>query len=126
MKEPVVNNNLLIALFMNAKIEEVSLNSDKEVDHYLLDMGKDRTQNERYWASNTLKYYVSWDWLMPVVTKCRQLGAVIEIRDQYCLLNGVYFSDPMGLEEIANTYYAVSHFINSYNKVIEDNLKKTN
>jgi len=54
-----------------------------------------------------LKYHSSWDWLMPVVQKCRQ-------KNQLEYFDVVYYA----LEEcdINITYKAVVEFINQTNK----------
>ena len=44
------------------------------MDHVLYDMGKDGTENKKYWANTSLKYHSSWDWLMPVVEKISMIN----------------------------------------------------
>tara|TARA_R110000803_G_C11740179_1_gene290939 strand:+ start:50 stop:322 length:273 start_codon:yes stop_codon:yes gene_type:complete len=71
-------------------------------------MGIDQVDIDTYQETNSnLKYHTSWDWLMPVVQKCRQ-----ENRLEY--FDRVYYA----LEEcdINVTYRAVVEFINQLNK----------
>jgi len=83
-------NNKLIAEFMQKGSEGFGL-YDFDGCHYRLD---------------ELKYHTSWDWLMPVIQKCRQ-----ENRLEY--FDRVYYA----LEEcdIKITYKAVVEFINQNN-----------
>ena len=59
-----------------------------------------------------LKYHSSWDWLMPVVEKCR-LDSRCE-HDEDIFWDAIHWA----LEEcsIENTYDAVVRFIKQYNK----------
>ena len=79
-------------------------------------MGKNRIQNERYWASNTLKYHSSWKWIISVVGRCEELGANITMEERYCKVNGKIFTDPINADRLLNVYYGVSNFINEYNE----------
>ena len=99
-----VKNNVLIAEFMGMKL------------------GQDHTNDNMYYddAENLhpptpidkLKFRTSWDWLMPVVEKCRV--------DSRCEHDEDIFWDAIhwALEEcnIENTYKAVVEFINQYKK----------
>ena len=65
-----------------------------------------------------LKYHTSWDWLMPVVQKCRsddQNLVGIDNWSEICLV----------LEEcnLHDTYQAVVEFINGYNVQLEKDIK---
>ena len=115
MRKPIHNENLKIALFMGATIDEEYLNKDQTIDHYLLDMGKDRIQNERYWFSDTLKYHEDWNWIISVVGKCEELGADITMEERYCYINGKIFTDPVNTNKLLNVYYGIINFINKYN-----------
>ena len=57
---------------------------------------------------NELKYHSSWDWLMPVVSKCRE-----ESNEEDSHWEAIYYS----LEgcDINVTYHAVLGFIKQYN-----------
>jgi hypothetical protein len=74
-----MENNKLIAEFMGAIIIETYYNEDKSINHFLMDMGKNRTQNSRYISDITMLYHKSWDWLIPVVEKIESLGYYTKI-----------------------------------------------
>ena len=80
-----MNDNKLIAEFMNHGFHD----------------GRHRSFDE-------LKYHESWDWLMPVVSKCRD-----ESNEEDSHWEAIYYS----LEgcDIDVTYHAVVEFINQYN-----------
>tara|TARA_B110000977_G_C10589294_1_gene303686 strand:+ start:95 stop:358 length:264 start_codon:yes stop_codon:yes gene_type:complete len=84
------NNNKLIAEFMQKGSKSLGI-YDFDGCHYRLD---------------ELKFHTSWDWLMPVIQKCRQ-----ENRLEY--FDMVYYA----LEEcdINVTYKAVVEFIKNQN-----------
>lgn len=78
--------NEMIALFDGAIILEPYFRLEsgvKTFDHNLLDMGKERKTNERYVAVTCLKYHSSWDWLMPVVEKIRNIDCNVGERGEY-------------------------------------------
>ena len=80
-----MNDNKLIAEFMNHGFHD----------------GRHRSFDE-------LKYHESWDWLMPVVSKCRD-----ESNEEDSHWEAIYYS----LEgcDIDVTYHAVVEFIKQYN-----------
>lgn len=59
-----MNNNKLIALFMGLE--------EDGVDGYLVDMDKD--YGYQIVHESCFLYHSSWDWLMPVVSKCFKTG----------------------------------------------------
>jgi len=117
IKKPVINNNLMIALFMGAVID------GEYPKHVLLDMGKKRTQNKRYWSSSELKYHYNWEWIMSVITKCEELGGVFIIHKRHCVMNDNIFTDPVDADKLLNVYYAVSVFIHTHNAVLKEKQK---
>ena len=96
-KEKITDNNKLIAEFMDVPqgshthfmIEPFALESYADVDD--------------------LRYDTSWDWLMPVVAKCRD-----ESNPEDSHWEAIYYS----LEEcdIDVTHHTVVEFITNYNK----------
>ena len=86
----IKDSNKLISEFMGAVVMETYLNPEKEVDHYLMDMGKDRLVNSRYIANTTMKYHTSFDWLMPVVEKIERLANLKD--DQFYYSTGIIFN----------------------------------
>ena len=50
-------------------------------DHDLYDMGKNRIQNQCYWADITMKYHKDWNWLMPCIFKIRTTCPVVTLYD---------------------------------------------
>ena len=99
-----MNNNKLIAEFMELEnpfneITDATLYRYKSVD----EKGEFQFDIELH----EMRYHLSWDWLMPVIQKCRQ-----ESRLEY--FDRVYYA----IEEcdINVTYKAVVEFINEYNK----------
>jgi hypothetical protein len=70
-------------------------------------MGIDQVDIDTYQETNSnLKYHTSWDWLMPVVKKCRQ-----DNRLEY--FDFVYYAIEMC--DINVTYKAVVEFIKNQN-----------
>jgi len=92
------DSNKLISEFMGAVVMETYLNPEKEVDHYLMNMGKDRLVNSRYIANTTMEYHTSFDWLMPVVENIEKLANLKD--DQF------YYSTGVGFHHIEKTDYA--------------------
>lgn len=112
-------DNLLIALFMGAKIIEYYS------DHVLLDFVDVYTDNKlergsgypdnykRYHSSNCLKYHLSWDWIMKVVDKIQ--NDINEKKLNYTFINDI---------KLKTTYESVIEFIKWYNLNIQ--LKNNN
>jgi hypothetical protein len=77
-------------------------------------MGVDYVDIDTYLENNKeLQYHTSWDWLMPVVQKCRLDGQNLVGIDNWSEIGSA-------LEEcnIDNTYQAVVEFIKEHNKYI--------
>jgi len=91
--------NKLIAEFMgNEKVlSDKTLYNIKEQGSLVYDL-------------NELKYHSSWDWLMPVVTKCLDIYHIEQMNDD---LNFKFY-DSIG--DIKKTYKAVVEFIKFYNE----------
>ena len=96
-QDNTIENNKLIAEFMG--LLEIQLG-------YICPY--DNTEND-YYLYEHLKFNTSWDWLMPVVKKCRE-----ESNAEDSHWESVYYS----LEgcDIDVTYQAVVEFIKEYNK----------
>lgn len=99
-----MKENKLIADFMG-----VQYKSDEDYFKELAEMREDGIFYEQGYMESQLNYHESWDWLMPVVSKCR-----VESNPQDSHWEGVYFT----LEDcdIKETYKAVVEFIKQHNK----------
>ena len=88
--------NKVIAEFMEVKFDKGNF----------YNMGYDIFSNGNLYRSHELKYHTDWNWLMPVLRKCRQ-------ENQLEYFDKVYYA----LEEcdINVTYKAVVEFIKDYN-----------
>ncbi len=104
-----MKENKLIAEFMGYKL--MSCNRGKAWD-----IGKSIPSKDHLFAiqgvlhtGNELKFHTSWDWLMPVISKCRTKS-----NSENDYWEGIYYT----LEEcdIDITYPTVVEFINQYNK----------
>jgi len=105
-----MNNNKLIAEFMGLSI--------KAGVCYYTDENNEFPMGIR--SNDNLPYHTSWDWLMPVVDKCTQIG----FRDTDTDDNPLYelwdrlFCDNMGQfvgNHIDEVYNSVVEFIKTYN-----------
>ena len=57
-------------------------------------------------TSPNLKYHTSWDWLMPVISKCLEIGANVPIERIYHSLH---------TQDMSFAYKSVVEFIKQYN-----------
>ena len=103
--EQMEENNKLIAEFMGMENER---HSD---GRYLFttDIDELKGTDTRFWEQ--LYFHVSWDWLMPVVRKCKELvsyeDSILYHNIEDALLSRLDRDD---------TYRAVVEFINEYNR----------
>ena len=66
-----MNNNKLIAEFMGVK----PLGGSTEYEMYgVLDCIEDGVDEQHFFLEEQLLFHTSWDWLMPVVSKCFKTG----------------------------------------------------
>ena len=97
-----VDANKLIAEFMGWKRGK---NEETNTNQYFL------AQPEHWYLKdeNELEYHTSWDWLIPVVSKCR-----VQSNSEDSHWEAIYYS----LEgcDLDVTYNAVVEFIKEYNK----------
>lgn len=68
-----------------------------------------------------LQFYLSWDWLMPVVEKIESLDCVVEITETFCHIykeNVGWINSDKGncKTKIESVYKAVIQFINWHNQ----------
>src|SRR5687767_1323547 len=116
-------DNELIAEFMGGtigkRLSRVHINNLPEPDYH----------------ADELKYDTSWDWLMPVVEKCKTLCAGFEIySDQNGYVKVVFYNSlkptissywkGKGKSTIEATYEAVLLFIKVYNSLSTNNTKE--
>ena len=106
----IVNDNKLIAEFMEWKIDNSFPDKDK-----VYRLGK------RIELGNTFKFHSSFEWLMPVVEKIESLGYEVSIISNECEIGTEgYKYTQISLVKDDNklrcVYKAVVEFINYYNK----------
>ena len=104
-----MKDNKLIAEFMGA-VGTPKYNPT-EWDVYItggLDVDSDHENAQHFYTPDEMKYHTSWDWLMPVVSKCREESNEEDSHWEaiYCSLEGC---------DINVTYHAVVEFIKMYN-----------
>ena len=99
-----MKDNKLIADFMG-----VQYKSDEDYIKKLKEMREHGIGYEQGYMESQLKYHESWDWLMPVVEKCRE-----ESNAEDSHWEAIYYS----LEEVnkEKIYKAVVGFIKQLNK----------
>ena len=101
MTQEQIEGNKLIAEFMGGKV----------VDNIFVCDESTRTKNERclhhYNVSQAL-YHSSWDWLMPVVKKCKETDPI-----SYPYF---YFKHALDTLRIELVWQAVVNYIEWYNK----------
>ena len=107
------NRNKLIAEFMGVKtitIDELKSTLEQNRENGLIHTPQAHVVDD-------LEYHSSWDWLMPVVDKCTQIG----YRDQdfdseiYGTWEGLFDDASMFLgNHIEEVYWSVVHFIEWY------------
>ena len=107
--ENIEKGNILIAEFMGA---DGAPKYNPEVwDIYItghLDVDGDHEEAQHFYTPSEMEYHTSWDWLMPVVSKCRE-----ESNEEDSHWEAIYYS----LEgcDINVTYHAVVEFIKQLN-----------
>jgi len=98
------NNNILIAEFMGIN----HLDDDKYINN-LKEMKAEGLYFEQGYMTSELKFDTDWNWLMPVVKKCRE-----ESNDEDSYWEAIYYS--LVDLDIDNVYIAVVEFIKWYNE----------
>ena len=98
-----MTNNELIAEFMGVKPLHMGGSVEYEI-YGILDFIEDGIDEQHFFLEEELKFHSSWDWLMPVISKCR-----IESNSEDDYWEGIYYT----LEEcdIDITYPTVIEFI---------------
>ena len=94
-----MENNILIAEFMGMNLHH----NDKSM------MVRKTLQGNEVLYIDKLEYHTSWDWLMPVVSKCLNVYHIEEKNDD---LNFNFYDSIGNLEY---TYKVVVEFIKEYN-----------
>ena len=102
-----MTNNELIAEFMGVKPLHMGGSVEYEI-YGILDFIEDGIDEQHFFLEEELKFHSSWDWLMPVISKCR-----IESNSEDHYWEGIYYT----LEEcnIDITYPTVVNFIKRTN-----------
>ena len=105
----IEDQNKLIAEFMGMQHTDIGWYDNEETL---------QLQNNTF---DELKYHTSWDWLMPVVRKCSDIGGMYDYdtpeRDKF---EDIFYMDNMFSEflqmDIEAVYIRVVEFIKQYNK----------
>ena len=112
----IEEGNKLIAEFMGAKNDISDIYYLPEFAHYFNSYGQIEWSD--CFRLNELKYYTSWDWLMPVVEKIQKtnLGDVVIhgknlVEISYNQQTQLYFESSL----LKNTWLACVEFIEWYN-----------
>lgn len=100
-------NNKLIAEFMGYEEQDMSFRIPKQILKIEQENDCPNSQDLDCWdvPLKSLQYHTSWDWLMPVVTKCLDIYHIEQMNDD---LNFKFY-DSIG--DIKKTYKAVVEFI---------------
>ena len=111
-----IENNKLIAEFMGGKLHKnwTSKIYPKPKNTIIFPVGKQPTKDACcLWCPEQLQYHLFWDWLMPVIDKCREKDPPMTILEynQYIMASFDYL-------DIEKTYKAVIEFIEWYNKEV--------
>ena len=112
MKKEIIEGNKLIADFMELESRDAI---GIEKSNRCTKMFKFENKHIGGWsftwvADGALKYHSSWDWLMPVVSKCYEfgnLGSGFRTAIEESLI---------GIVDIDQTWFDVVEFIKWYNK----------
>jgi hypothetical protein len=112
-----MENNKLIAEFMAFPKQQDAVD-DRTIAYYIGDVIKaDNRHNENeddVFHPDDMQFHKSWDWLMPVVRKCKESesyeDSILYHKLEDALLSRIDRDD---------TYKAVVEFINEYNNRID-------
>jgi hypothetical protein len=128
----IIKKNILIAEFMGG--EPVNKVKDNPIAYsFPFEFGHQESWDEggflgsgksSCWNIEDLQYHLSWDWLMPVITKIESLGFYISITKSNitcCKDTAIkpIFSIYNYNDKHETTHLAVIEFINWYNKQTE-------
>ena len=105
-----IENNILIAKFLGFDLQRYE--DDGVVEGYKLPY----EQMKSTFSEDELKFNTSWDWLMPVVSKCYEYGELDNTQREQII------ASLSGIIDIEDTHNAVVDFIKWYNiKKTKDN-----
>ena len=110
-----MNDNKLIAEFMGMTY------GDPNDDSVMIQM---TSQGNEVVPIITMKYHISWDWLMPVVEKIENLGYEFIIVESRCKINHntdhsieeLFHMETIG-SKLDITYDSVVHFIKQFKTI---------
>lgn len=114
----ISEGNKLIANFMNLARDDTDkdfgpgyiVNDYKISDRFIVKTDVD------YCSPEELPYHLSWDWLIPVISKISKLPSLGDIKFPRTGPLGIYTNINYNIPDINNTYVAVVEFIKWYNK----------
>jgi hypothetical protein len=118
----IKENNKLIAEFMCLEKEKIFFNL--KTGNYVRQETNDCDVEPTYIyikdgkSVNSLRYNISWDWLIPVICKIQSMNEYVKyIENTSSMVNegGIYINT----KYIENTYEQVVDFINFYNSLIK-------
>ena len=104
----IEESNQMIAEFMGAK-KSPHFEDDYQM-YGIIECIKDGENEWHFFHPQDMEFQTSWDWLMPVVTKCLDIYHIEQMNDD---LNFKFY-DSIG--DIKKTYKAVVEFIKFYNE----------
>jgi len=107
-----MKDNKLIAEFMGAKPIVLGISTEYEM-YGIIECINDGVDEKHFFIDDEMEFHTSWDWLMPVVKKCR-----LESRCKYDT-DDAWDKIHWALEEVnqEEVYDAVVEFIKEYNKI---------
>lgn len=130
-KEEIVESNKLIAKFMGVRPEKTKFTENWYDGQELKDAGLPFSPGIHGNGTDTLKFYSSWDWLMPVVEKIENLDQDKRVTHMYSVEisgNGTSIQPSIwggdrwlirhnsNNNRLPNTYRSIVEFIVWYNK----------
>lgn len=128
--EQIKEGNKLIAEFMgyqilHKKYEYLNFNSSNE-SYWDITEGDivcdengnevDALDNYPFYSLEDLPFHSSWDWLMPVVSKCSKTKGFYDTKFQTYCKGALFFEDLDLYSPIDDIYKAVVEFIKWYNE----------
>lgn len=121
MEKEIVFKNLALAKFHGAEISSVySVTKEQDGLHiyYPRDLSPDIY---RCHSTSSLKYHLSQDWLMPIVSKINTLGYTIKITisDYPSVIISSRNEDIAYYKEDETLYQAVSNFVIWYDSLVK-------
>lgn len=133
-KNEIIENHKLIAEFMGYEYISYDPASELKAGWWKKGITKEQQVREATFRKigktkflcrrhPELRYYNSWDWLMPVIEKIEKLGYAVKITSKYCsIARNHTYKNPLIISEftdskIKKVYDIVIGFIKYYNRL---------